>query len=139
MKSNSFKPIGLLFFLFFCFSCSKDPDYLDVNGGCQNPIEISQNAFEITAEGGYVEATLESQYWFISAIYLNGSIINFDRNIIDLDVYTISNDEFRLQRVNDTLIRIEMTENSTQMPRELLVGLHSGNCHTSIKILQAIE
>ena len=135
MKTFSrLKSVGILVIIFSVFSCS-EPERRD--GDWDDNIKLSQKEAELSAEEDAIVITTQGEWWWISHISLNDSLVEIGDINTTTDNFVIDHPEFRIERKNKTEIHIEMTKNDTNTKRTLVIGLQAGNYFDAIRIIQA--
>ncbi len=117
-------------------SCIKE----EPDGKWDDIIKLSTKNVEFGAKADSVLITTEGDWWWIDMIKLNDSIYSYYNNEdIDLeaDSYTISEDDFTVERRNKDTLFIKMNDNTTGKERVMTVGLEAGDYFDYVEIRQA--
>jgi len=119
-------------------NCTKTNQSLD--GLCSTPINASEFEINLTAGASSASFSTETSWWFESII-LNDSV-SVTQEELDLshqDNFTVSYEEFTIEKTNGNQVKVSMSVNETGTERLLFIGLQSGNCYDSVKIIQSGE
>ncbi len=130
---NTIKTYFISAFIFILAnSCAKT----EITGLWDDIIKLSQKEVEVPAEKNSVLITTQGEWWWISDITFNDTLI--DKGNIDTtqDNFIIEHPEFSIERRNKTEIYIRMNENTSESPRILNIWLEAGDYFDSIKITQ---
>jgi len=116
--------------------------------GCSNdeeqPIGIWDDIIKLSTKEAYFDAdedsiiiTTQGTWWWITHITLNEEVIlHIDPSLADKTKYTLSGEEFVLERRNANTLFVKMNNNPLSIDRELVISLQAGDYFDHIEIHQ---
>lgn len=115
------------------FSCSDEKE-----GDWDDNIELSQKQVEFTASENSIIITTKGEGWWINDVSLNGRT-DFEQTENKNGDFLMDENEFMIERISSKELYIEMSPNTTDSERKLMIGLQSGNYFDGITITQSLE
>lgn len=131
------KKLLLLISLFSIISCSKDKD--SPIGIWDDNIKLSQKEVEFDANENTITITTEGEWWWITMVRFNDSIINLGDLDTSSDDFIIEKSDFKIERRNITEINISLSENPCDTARVLGIELEAGDYFDHIKVTQSAK
>jgi len=131
------KKIFLLpMFLCILISCNSSNIITELDGLYNNSITLSDNNIMFSRGENSVVVTSEYSFGWMDEIKLGDTSYYCENEIIESDEFVIEEDLFTIERNEETLY-VKMDKNETGIERTMFIGLQSGNCFGSLKIIQA--
>jgi len=115
------------------FSCSDEKD-----GDWDDNIELSQKQVEFTAAENSVVITTKGEGWWIIDVSLDGRT-DFEQTENSSGDFLMDENEFLIERRSPKELYIEMSANTTDSERKLLIGLQNGNYFDGVTITQSAK
>jgi len=123
----------LLFITAFLFSCSDSKD-----GIWEDNIELSQKEVQFDASEDSITVTTKKDGWWIVEVSLNGAT-DFEQTENSNGEFLIADNEFTIERRSPKELYIQMSPNSTNSKRKLIISLQNGNYFDGVTIIQAAK
>lgn len=127
------KKIFLLLILLSSIACSNET----LIGKWEDIIKLSQKKVFFDANENTITITTEGEWWWINAISLNNTYIDFSEIDTTLDNYSIVKPEFTFERIDATIIKIKMSENLAETERILRISIEAGDYFDGIVVTQS--
>ncbi|MDX1718913.1 MAG: hypothetical protein R3353_02045 [Salegentibacter mishustinae] len=123
----------LFFVTVFLLSCSDSKD-----GIWEDNIELSQKEVQFGASQDSVIVTTKKDGWWIVEVSLNGAT-DFEQMENSNGEFLMDENKFTIERRSPKKLYIEMSPNSTNSERKLIISLQNGNYFDGITIKQAAK
>ena len=133
MKKTLFLVIGMVILV----SCKNKDNPI---GKWNDIIKLSTKSVELTAQADSVTITTQGDWWWVDGISFQDSTYSYyNRKDINLesDAYTITEDDFTVERRDKNTLFVRLNENHTGAERTMLIGLEAGDYFDHVSIKQA--
>ncbi|GET22376.1 hypothetical protein [Prolixibacter denitrificans] len=133
MKKTMFLVIGI----FILSSCKDNENPI---GKWDDIIKLSTKSVELTAQADSVTINTQGDWWWVDGISFQDSTYSYyNRTDINLesDAYTITEDDFTVERRDKNTLFVRLKENNTGAERTMLIGLEAGDYFDHVNIQQA--
>jgi uncharacterized protein YcfL len=120
-------------------SCSKN---YDERGYWGDDLKLSVTTADFTAEENTITLTTGGDKWWIDSISFEDSVYSYYDSkdvIMESPAYTITEDQFVVERRNGTTLFVKLKANNTADSRVMVMTLQSGNYFDSLKITQSAD
>jgi hypothetical protein len=132
------KKIMILFLGLLILSSCSDKKVID--GKWDDIIKLSTKNVELTSKIDSVTITTEGDWWWIDAVSFEDSIYSYyAREDINLesDSYSISEEQFLIERRDKNTLFIKLEANNTEKERVMNITLEAGDYFDYVTIKQA--
>lgn len=134
------KKIMILFLgLLILSSCS---DKEEIDGKWDDNIKLSTKNVELTSKIDSVTITTEGDWWWIDAVSFEDSTYSYyGREDINLesDAYSISEEQFLIERRDKNTLFIKLEENNTGKERVMNITFEAGDYFDYVTIKQVVN
>lgn len=123
--------------IFILVSCKDKENPI---GKWNDNIKLSTKSVELAARADSVTITTEGDWWWIDGILFQDSTYSYyNREDINLeaDTYTITEDDFTIERRDKNTLFVRLKENNTGIERTMKIGFEAGDYFDNVNIKQA--
>lgn len=127
--------VSLLSILLISSCLNKEP-----LGKWDDNILLSTRNVELSADTDSAIVTTGGNWWWIDGISFNDSIYHYygsDKVDLESDSYTISEEDFIIERRNKNTLFIKLLKNETGVERLMTISLEAGDYFDYVAVKQA--